>query len=250
MMKRFLAVALSLGLFISSAVADVKPPRGKFEQKLENATFALYVEKSDGENHFTCTATAYEKTKTGYLLVSAGHCIDGRDDLKFSVKTDVDDSLPAMPVTVVKYELDDIYDFSILQLDTKRLFPIIGLGSEEDAAVGDKIENVSFALGMAKQFNNGYIATQMLHPNDTTASAPQWFLHHFLVEVSGAPGSSGSAIVSKRSHRIVGLLVSGVRDEQMGFGVIPMSMFYSFRSDPKFTAHHPKLPLETSGSGE
>jgi len=237
---------LSVSAQISAIPEKIQPPRGKFERNFENATFALYVERN-GEKHFTCTATAYEKIKGGYLLVSAGHCIDGRDTLKFFVRTDVDDSLPYMPVTVIKYALTEKLDFSILELNTKNKYPTIQLGSDENLAVGDAIENVSFALGIAKQFNNGYVATDLLHPNEeTSGSSSMWLLNHFLVEVDGAGGSSGSAIVSNNSHKIVGLLVSGISGEQIGHGIIPMSEFYAFRADPQYTAHHSISPSNSS----
>jgi hypothetical protein len=247
-MRKFLALALSFGLFVSNAFAGIKPPRGKFERNYEKATFALYVEK-DGVNHFTCSATAYEKVKGGYLLVSAGHCIGGRDTWKFSVKEDVDDSLPAMPVTIVKYALTDEYDFSILEFDTKKKYPTIKLGSEEELSIGDSVENVSFALGIAKQFNNGYVATEILKHNDASDSAGRWLLNHYLVEIDGAPGSSGSSIVSKKSHHIVGLLVSGIQGQQVGMGVIPMSQFYSFRADPQYDLkNHKSVSIYSSQS--
>jgi hypothetical protein len=247
MFKKIASFLAVLTLMVSPALstfANVKPPRTKFERNFMNATFALYVEKY-GEKHFTCSATAYEKIKGGYLLISAGHCIDGRDNLNFYVRTDVDDALPYMPVTVVKYALTETLDFSILELDTKNKYPTIQIGSEEDLAVGDAIENVSFALGIAKQFNNGYVATDLLHSNEETNSSAMWLLNHFLVEVDGGPGSSGSAIVSKEKHQIVGLLVSGISGEQVGHGIIPMSEFYAFRADPKWTAHH-LAPLSNS----
>lgn len=242
MFKKLLALAVLLTASVLPASANVKPHRGKFERNFENATFALYVERNN-EKHFTCTATAYEKVKGGYLLISAGHCIDGRDMLNFSVRTDVDDSLPYMPVEVVKYALTENLDFSILMLKTDRKFPTIQIGSEEELAVGDAIENVSFALGIAKQFSNGYVATDLLHSNEeTSGSSAMWLLNHFLVEVDGAGGSSGSAIVSKENHQIVGLLVAGISGEQIGHSIIPMSAFYAFRADPKYTAHHAQLP--------
>jgi len=245
MLKRIQAILATLVLLaspIASTFAGIKPPRGKFERNFENASFALYVEKN-GEQHFTCTATAYEKIKGGYLLISAGHCIDGRDNLKFSVRTDVNDALPYMPVKVVKYALTEKLDFSILEFDTNDKYPTIQIGSEEDLAVGDAIENVSFALGIAKQFNNGYVATDLLHSNEETSGySSMWLLNHFLVEVDGGPGSSGSAIVSKDKHQIVGLLVAGMRGEQIGHCIIPMSEFYAFRADPQYNSPHPARP--------
>lgn len=246
-MRKLLVLVLSFGLFVSTLFAEVKPPRGKFERKFENATFALYVEQN-GENHFTCSATAYQKIKGGYLLLSAGHCIDGRDQLKFSVKTDVDDSLPAMPVKVVKYAFQDGYDFSILEFDTKDKYPTIQIGNESEVAIGDKIENVSFALGLAKQFYWGHVATAILRPNKATNSAPNLLLDHFLADVDGAGGSSGSAIVSAKRHHIVGILVSGVSGAQIGFGIMPMSKFYSFRANPIYT-DHTSTPTGYSGPG-
>ena len=243
--RRGLITLLISGLLAltPNAQAGIKQPRNGFDKKLEKATFALYVKQYNDETvpRFTCTAIAYQKIKGGYLLLSAGHCIDNRDDAAFFVRTDVDDSLPFLPVTVVKYDFDKDNDFSILELDTKLSFPTIQLGSEDELAIGDKIENISFALGVAKQFNNGYVASEVLKDNDASKQSDKLLVGHFLVEVDGAGGSSGSAIVSKRSHHVVGVLTTGFPDAQIGMGIEPISKFYAFRADPKYVAHYPKV---------
>ena len=240
--RRGLITLLISGLltFTTNAQAGIKQPRNGFDRKFEKATFALYIDEGDG-THFTCTATAYQKIKGGYLLLSAGHCIDNRDTSNFFVKTDVDDTLPAMPVTVIKYGFDSGADFSILELDTKLSFPTIQLGSEDELAINDGIENVSFALGIAKQFNNGWVASEVLKNNDVSKQSDKLLVAHFLVDVDGAGGSSGSAIVSKRTHHIDGILTTGWEGAVIGMGIEPISRFYAFRANPKYVAHYPKV---------
>lgn len=238
-MRPFIALLLAL-IFTVTVNADVKPSRNRFERKLAAATFALYGE-SGNSRRFFCTTTAFEKTKDGYNLLTAGHCAVDEDfpaDLKYYVSENVVDvtgtEIPAalLPVQLLKAWPEDKLgvDFAVFHLVSKNKYPIIRLGDESKVSVGDTIVDVNFSKGLAKQTSEGLISSAIMQTAGASARC-HVCKGDFFVQIYAGPGSSGSAVVSKRTHRILGVLVGGF-DDPIGATISPISKFKEVRSKP------------------
>lgn len=235
-MKKFLITvlaALLLSLPISSSIGE---PRGFLGTVFSN-TVALYA-TLDNKNHFDCTASIYDqvpnKNHNDYLLITAGHCVQ---DIPASVVFSIADQIGGklVPVTLLKAREDDAtaMDFAQFELITDKTYPIISLGDESTLRVGDKVINVNFARGIGKQISLGYVSTQNLI---STTECPDECVDGFMVQIYGGNGSSGSAVISKKTHKIVGIVVSGF-DQNIGLGAEPISRFQTFLQEP--TQAHP-----------
>ena len=237
-MKKFLLVLLAMVLLSFPVNSTVGEPKG-FLGKAFSSTVALYG--TDNKDHFDCTASIYDqvpnKLHNDYLIISAGHCVqEVPNGVTFSIADNIGGKL--VPVKLLKVREDGNMDFAQFELVTDKTYPVIGLGDENTLKVGDAVINVNFADGIGKQLSTGRVSTQGLIP---TRDCPEECRDGFLVQVDGAGGSSGSAIISKKTHKIVGLVVWGF-DVNVGLGVEPISRFQTFLQMP--TQEHPVTALD------
>ena len=231
--KRLLAVLASLVLATTLCAApptskSVQPAKG-FHGKLYNSVFALYgsSDASGIYNRFVCTVTAYQKVKGGYLLIGAGHCTSANvdelpSDMTYSVSTDLGTTL--IPVVLLKSVMDEPLDYAVYFLPTKDKYPVIPLGDESKDRIGDKTIDVNFSLGAAKMFSPGVIVSSTVKA-DTEAKG------FFLIDEFDSHGASGSAIVSEKTHKIIGLVIAGWDGETMPSVVEPISSIEAKLSD-------------------
>ena len=231
-MKRFATAILASVLFFVTSLSgkNIGEPKG-FDNKVFHASMAMYAtsELAGVTNpKFICTVTAYKKVDKGYLIIGAGHCTSANDqlppDLKYYASENLITSVTSMggaavqqaiPMQLIKAELTDEYDYAIYFLPTNKKLSVIPLGDERDLKVGDKIVNVNFSLNAAKITSPGIIVSQEGSPSLPSGA--------FLVQEFASHGASGSAIVSEKTHKIVGLLVAGWDGETMPVLVEPIS---------------------------
>lgn len=211
-MRKFLATCVLLSCLLGC----------RSQQRIHNrafdATFAVFVETQDEEG-FICTATAYERTPNGYHLITAGHCVTGyKDAVTFSVAKQV--NAPRRTVRVVKAQRTRIMDFAILELDTRETYATIPLAPSYTEQIGDRIFSPNFSEGLDEQIAEGVIASDV-----TTDGYMRFIFHAF-----GGPGMSGAAIVSERSHKIVGVVTTRFKTN-IGLGGEPIDLFYLFLID-------------------
>jgi hypothetical protein len=235
-MKKFLLILLAMALLSLPTAANIGEPKG-FLGKVYSNTFALYGHLGT-KTLFDCTASIYDKTGGGYLMITAGHCIqDVPEGVQFSVSEQIGGEL--MPVKVLKVREEGSMDFAQLELDTKKVYPVTKLGDESTLAIGDSVINANFADSIGKQISLGRVATKELTP---TRDCPEECKDGFLIQVFGSGGSSGSAVISKKTHKIVGIVVWGF-DVNVGMGVEPISRFQTFLQMPT-QAHPPAATVE------
>jgi hypothetical protein len=227
-MKRFLIAALLFLLTGLSVSANaMKAPQG-FPGKLWTSTLALYG-THNLKTQFLCTAEPIEKIAGGYRLLSAGHCVqDTPADMKFSVAEEIGGTL--YPVQMVKAYDGDGLDFSIFDLQTTKSYTLFELGDERDSRVGDGTVNPHFALGLTKQLSFGVISSMMILKSEDCDD--DGCVGKFLVQESAGMGGSGSAVLSSKSHKVIGLLVYEFRQGNVGFAVEPISLFAKFMAGP------------------
>lgn len=220
----------------------------KEHQRAYDASLALYGEKGDVA-HFLCTTTVIAKRPGAYLLLTAGHCVTGKDlpqDLKFYVSEQIVDqpvigNANLQPVSVLKAENSDKYDFALLELDSQKEYSVIPLADPDKAPqVEDKVYVVNFSLGVAKQVALGVVASDVI-PNQGSEGDCAPCKGRYLVHLFGAPGASGSAVIDEKTHEIVGVVEIEFPNETMGLGVETMKAFQEWLSIPQASAS-PKDP--------
>lgn len=92
-------------------------------------------------------------------------------------------------------------DWAILVAATTSKAPWLPLGCGEKPYLGQQVAYIGFPQDIERQFGMGYVAAT--GPARSNGS-------DFFIDVPGAPGSSGSAIVSLDSGNIIGVLTEGV----------------------------------------
>jgi len=88
----------------------------------------------------------------------------------------------------------------------------VPFGDERKERIGNQTVNVNFSLGITKEVSMGVIQSQLITTNEVSIGP----LHSmkvggmFLDSEFASHGASGSAVVSQKTHKIIGLLVSGM----------------------------------------
>lgn len=225
-----LLLALVLSLPLAVKAQSIKPASG-FNGKVMDATFALFGQLKD-QTQFLCTAWNYKVIPGGYDIVAAGHCVANNPlGVTYSVAEEMNGK--QMPITLIKYELDKDGDFSLFEFKTDKNYPTLDLGTVDSESIGNKIINPNFADGIAKQLSFGTISTSVNAWEPQQGTTPV-----FWVQVFGAGGSSGSPVISDKTHKVIGILIYGDRDEEtgaelvVGHGVEPIDQFYKFLDKP------------------
>ena len=212
---------------------------GGFEKQAMDATFALYVAPL---NRFICSATAVRvqqdrhSKRYGYLLLSAGHCVYGEpSDFTFAVAEEIGGRL--VPVAPVKARLGNAEDVSLFYMETAKKYPVIELGDESSETIGDAEINPNFTAGLTKQLAYARIASGVIGENEHCPICMGTFLIH---ETAG-PGASGSAVISEKTHKVIGIaIIAGVA----GIGVEPISTVRKALSEPDEYEQLHQLPSD------
>ena len=213
-------------LVFSTAANTIKPPRG-FHGTLYKSTLVLYGQLEEKKAPI-CTATVFEQTSDGYLLLSAGHCVMSVPlEVTYSVADDL--GQPLTPVKIVKAVRDEgttNIDFAVFELKTKKHYTVIPISKNPKERIGDKIVDVNFSEAWAKQVSEGKISSVPM------GVVPECDIceNNFMVQLYASSGASGSAIVSEKTHEIIGLLVGGEPDANIGAIVEPISRLKEFQT--------------------
>jgi hypothetical protein len=223
-----LALILSLPLVVKGSV--IQPPKG-FDGDVFKATMMLSAIYK-GQVQGICTVTAYETILGGYHLIGAGHCVGDASGWTYAVSDDyAGTSFEVTPVTVIKHEFDKKFDFAIFELKTDKVYPVIPLGTLDGVSIGDDVINVNFALAASKQLSLGKVSSASLQEDGTSMPG------YFLAQIFGTEGSSGSALVSATTHKIIGIVTEQFSDDNgmsanIGLGIEPIDNFTAFLSAP------------------
>jgi hypothetical protein len=240
-MKKFLALFLILGLAIVTSAGAFTPPSG-FAGKLWQSTFALYGSKG-GATHFVCTAEPIARNTEGdgYILLTAGHCVQEiPEGVDFSVAEEVGGTLS--PVILIKaHEGDgaDTIDFALFNFKTPKKYFVFDIGDlDVDLQIGEKTLNPNFALALGKQLSIGRVSSMPIALSENCKD--DGCLNNFLVQEYAGPGASGSAVLSAKTHKVLGILVYQF-DGDVGFAVEPISRLKDFLAAP--VQPHPAAAL-------
>lgn len=228
-MRRIGIFALLLLLALPISAQTIRKPHG-LSGKIWNSTLALYGTLST-RTHFDCTAEPIAKIGGGYRILTAGHCVqDVPAGIQFSVAEEIGG--PLTPVTLVKaYEGTgaDPIDFALFDLKTKKKYHVLALGIDDILAVGEPTVNFHFAMGLGKQVSKGVVTSQTLQSSEDCKE--NGCVQNYIVQEYSGPGASGSAVLSAKTHRVIGILVYET-DGPIGFVVEPIARFQKFLDGP------------------
>lgn len=179
------------------------------EQKAEGITGALYAVSGD-KSAFECSGFAFEKVSGGYLFATAGHCAKNEDgSTDFSVKKvtfSEDESEPFYPAVVIgRSETDDV---AVYFIETKINIDLLPVASEKDSEPGANIIDPSYILDSGKLVYHGRLVRSYFPHKSPLDDNPEW-KNDMPVNLTAAPGSSGSPIIDTDRGVIIGILVGG-----------------------------------------
>lgn len=231
MIGRLLIAVLTL-----SAPVLAQPPT--LAEKATKAVALLYAQDEKGGMVMRCTATAFDKTRKGYKLISAAHCI-GSDDtnkersaksknIPFFVTFDETQAVKKFhPARVewVGYQHHG-HDFAVFFVETEETWEIIPLGDEKKLKADAAILNVASPLGLGIQVIRGTISSVYLD-RPVIQGDINWRGSMLLSIPTVGGGSSGSAVISTEQEAIVGFLVGTIGGNNIT--AIPVSAFKAVR---------------------
>ena len=218
-MKQFLVFVVFLSAFASAfARADERDDIISALAKASPSVGALYGQTANGDLKFLCTTTAMGRHEGRTVLLSAYHCLD--KGVAYSVTFGDKQLRDATVWKIPHYEVDaqkhprrynePLTDMALF-LTPGTDVPVVALASPEYLRPGTRIVTVGFPLGVTKLNYEGTIAGRF-----DRAGTDQY--NYLMLQVFGAPGSSGSAILNLRGE-IVAVLVSA-RQAQIGLPVV------------------------------
>jgi len=219
-------------LSTQSGRAQSRQSDTEFITTIQNAVGLLYSQDQSGSMRMACTATAYERIKTGYRFVTAAHCIgsDNRDkELSASAETPFfitfDEHAektfwPAEPVFIGYQSRGE--DFAVFEVETTKHWPVIPLGDEQHEVIPALYWNIASPLGLGKQVFSGSVTSLDLD-RPVKQNDINW-QHSLVLQQAGVNGgSSGSALVSQTQRTIIGFLVGSIGESTIV--AIPVSRF-------------------------
>lgn len=192
MRNKILKLGLALCFFLagsSIAKADLVESIG-----------ALYNRSHDNSLRFNCTVSALEQNKADLVVLTAAHCVIETqkyyhvtfDGLQFYVA-----ELYKIPRK--KWDDPDV-DLALLKIKNLMVKPL-GIGQSETVSLGTDIVTVGFPLGISKILYKGYIGGKV---DNVSARLPGYLI----LQIFGAPGSSGTAVLNAKDNSVMGVLVA------------------------------------------
>jgi len=219
-MRVVLIAALVAGFFISPAQAQTERETliSTFA-KLKPSVGALYALESGGNMRFLCSATAVGREGKATIILTAYHCV--QKGVSYLINFGDNKFHPLSVWQIPHYEISDgksprAYnepetDMALFLMENGDM-PIAELADGAAQITGSKLAMVGYPLGVAKISYEGIVAGHLNRPGAD--------LHGYvLMQIFGAPGSSGSSVVSASTGKIIGVLVAA-KSDRAGLPVI------------------------------
>lgn len=217
-LSAFLIASFGVLVLLSAAKAGEREDIIRVLAKVAPSVGALYGQAANGDMKFLCTVTATGRHEGSTILLSAYHCVD--KGVGYSVTFGDKHLRDATVWKIPHYEVDaqkhprrynePLTDMALF-LTPGTDIPIVPLAEPEYLRPGTRIVTVGFPLGVTKLNYEGTIAGRY-----ERAGTDQY--NYLMLQVFGASGSSGSAILNLRGEA-VGVLVSA-RQGSVGLPVI------------------------------
>lgn len=225
-MYRIIIIALACWLAAAPAWADERQRMIDAFTALKPSVASLYAHEPDGDFSFLCSATAIEHHDVGgvvhTVVLTAQHCL--RKGVSYALNFGDGSFRPAWPWMIPHYEADpknspraygepqtDMTLFLIAGDD----IPLVPVAASSALPAGTKIAMMGFPLGVAKISYEGIVAGTFARPGADQNG-------YLLLQIFGAPGSSGSSVVAidaEGGFEVVAVLVSA-KQQSAGLPVI------------------------------
>ena len=190
-------------------------PPASASPSIDKSVALLYRQTDTGGMEMICTATAFEKLKELTLFLTAAHCVtedeqDGKSrvvDVPLFLSMDERDSKDYVRASIVEVGVKERgYDYAVLSAALD--LPRIPIGDERLERDNVKIRCVGAPAGIGKVTGFGHVALRFIdRPLRFDEQKINW-AGAALVSVDDVEGgSSGSAIVSEDTGKIIGILV-------------------------------------------
>ena len=179
---------------------------------LSQSVGALYQKDGNGNLAFSCTVTVVAHEMTHSVLLTAGHCASR--NTSYAISLDGARFYGVRPWKLSKAALDPKFhrpyrepevDIALLVTDEVLPVPAVSFAEGYTALPGTEVLMVGFPLGVTKVRYAGIIAGQLDQPGSDQHT-------YLILQIFGAPGNSGSAIVDRLSGKIAGVLSAGKQD--------------------------------------
>jgi hypothetical protein len=177
------------------------------------AVALMYAGKSPDKIDFRCTATAFARTPTGFLFVSAAHCVQGKPaDVTIYLGDDHADGARYAATVLAEGDQSKLYDFSVLEITAPRAaFTLVPLG-HNPRELGEKIYTISSPEGIGREYLEGIVSIldiqSELQVADEGEATPYTWAHNIGFQMLGeGPGSSGSTIACENQQQICMILI-------------------------------------------
>ncbi|MGH6719618.1 MAG: S1 family peptidase [Alphaproteobacteria bacterium] len=242
-MRMWIAAVVAFGAAMASgalAAADERQDLIAAFAATAPSVGALYALEAGGDFTFLCSATAVDRHDGQTVILTAYHC--ARKGVSYLINFGDNVLRPVTVWQVPHYEVDAVEsprvfnepqtDMALFLMDGVDV-PVVPLAEASALAYGAKVAMVGFPLGLSKIMYEGIIAGRLDRPGNDMHG-------YLLLQIFGAPGSSGSAVIDVATGRVVGVLVGG---SNVGAG-LPVI----FATPIEYRAHlMPVLPDMTVG---
>lgn len=267
-MNKAIAFILVFILFLAHSANVMAQDDKAFVEKARASVGLLYSQDEAGGLSMRCTVTAFKQVVNNtlsevsfkYMFLSAAHCIgpDRKDKEKSATPSNIPFYITFDEVGVVKkfWPAKVLWvgyqsrgeDFAVFEVKSNENWPIIPIGDEKKIKNGAAYWNVASPLGLGIQVQEGVITNVNLD-RPMVAGDINWSHTMILQQIGVNVGSSGSALVSKDTHMIVGTLV-GTVGGSTAIGV-PVSKFSAVEKAVeagKYRYWTPDVNLDADGS--
>lgn len=214
-MLRFFAALMAV-FFVSTAHAD----QALIDRisATSPSVGALYKNHDDGSLQFLCSITAIDNHEGETVLITAFHCVTR--GVSYKVTFDRETYHSARVWKIPGYAADkDKYprayhepEVDMAFFKTRADVPVVKLADPARQKAGRDIVMVGFPLGQAKVAYKGIVSGYFDRPGDDTDG-------YQLLQIFGAPGSSGSSVIDPVTGEIISILVSA-KQARAGLPVI------------------------------
>jgi S1-C subfamily serine protease len=215
-MLRLSVAAAAMAVLATPQVANVQ----SVASTLPASVMLLYSQANDGSMDFRCTATAFEspnpniKPRAGRrFFLSASHCVTERTEHgtrpskgPFFLSDDVAGEKRFVEAELI-FAGSEADGYDLLILEAKSSAPALHLADERSYSAGTQVLNVASPAGLGKTLLSGTIAILSVdRPLIVRQENINW-RGSLVLNLAVIGGSSGSAVVTQDSGRIIGVIV-------------------------------------------